>query len=104
MSSSSTSTSSADAVTLRFSPHEDDIKGWTANQIVVFLERVQDFEQPVDREGVRAMGTVYGFAESRNVEVVSRWLRVGLRAREEGCYPVTAGLLGRVGRMKFVVP
>ncbi|MCJ1473190.1 hypothetical protein MMC13_001841 [Lambiella insularis] len=87
-----------------FTPKAEDIATWTANQIVVFLERVQDFAQPVAREGVHAMGTVYGFARSRNVEVVSRWLRVGLRAREEGCYALAAELLGRVGRMKFVLP
>jgi len=50
------------------------------------------------------MGEVYGFAKSKNVEVVSRFFRVGLRAREQEVYVPTAELLGRVGRMKFVRP
>ena len=65
---------------------------------------MQDFKDPVSKEGVKAMGSVYGFDRSKNVEVVSRYFRVGLRAREESVYEGTVELLGRVGRMKFVAP
>ncbi|MCJ1246033.1 hypothetical protein MMC30_003237 [Trapelia coarctata] len=87
-----------------FTPKADDIKGWSANQIVVFLERVQDFKSALAKDNVEAMGEVYGFSKSKNVEVVSRFFRVGLRARDEEVYLPTAELLGRVGRMKFVRP
>ncbi|MCJ1405279.1 hypothetical protein MMC11_008506 [Xylographa trunciseda] len=87
-----------------FTPAPDDIHGWTANQIVVFLERVQDFPAALSHDGVTAMARAYGFTQSKNVEVVSRYFRVGLRAREQSVYAGTAALLGRVGRMKFVVP
>ena len=50
------------------------------------------------------MGDTYGFAESGNAEVLSRFLGIALMAREEGLYAATAGFLGKVGRMKFVRP
>lgn len=70
----------------------------------MFLERVQDFKQALRKEDVERMGKEYGFAKSGNVEVVSRYLGVGLRAKDQGVYGPTAELLGKVGRMKFVRP
>ncbi|KAL9039362.1 MAG: hypothetical protein Q9180_002576 [Flavoplaca navasiana] len=87
-----------------FQPEAKDIEGWMANQIVVFLERIQDFEQPLSKEAVHIMGQTYGFSKSKNVEVVSRYLAVGLKAKSEEVLEPTAELLGRVGRMKFVRP
>lgn len=85
-------------------PRKSDIEGWTANQVVVFLERVQGFTQALSEKYVERMGTEYGFAKSRNVEIVSRYLGVGLRAKDRAVYGPTAELLGKVGRMKFVRP
>lgn len=87
-----------------FEPKTSDIAGWTANQVVVFLEKAQDFARLLKRDDVELMGERYGFATSQNVEVVSRYFRVGLRAKDPGVYGPTAELLGRVGRMKFVRP
>lgn len=87
-----------------FEPSKSDIEGWTANQVVVFLERVQDFEQALSKEDVERMGKEYGFAKNGNVEVVSRYLGVGLRAKDPAVHGPTAELLGKVGRMKFVRP
>lgn len=70
----------------------------------MFLELVQGFKQTLSEENVERMGKVYGFANSGNVEVVSRYLGVGLRARDRAVYEPTAELLGKVGRMKFVRP
>jgi leukotriene-A4 hydrolase len=50
------------------------------------------------------MGKTYGFESSQNIEVVSRYFRIGLAARDETVYAPTAQLLGKVGRMKFVRP
>ncbi|MCJ1429233.1 hypothetical protein MMC29_007146 [Sticta canariensis] len=88
----------------KFEPQARDIKGWTANQVVVFLERVRGFERPLKKEDSKFMGTEYGFAKTRNVEVLSRYYLVGLKARDEDVYGLTAELLGKVGRMKFVRP
>ena len=87
-----------------FQPKPDDITGWTANQIVVFLDSVQDFSPPVSKQQSQQMASVYGFAKSGNVEVVARYFQIGLKARDESVYVPTAELLGNVGRMKFVRP
>ncbi|KAI4134643.1 MAG: hypothetical protein LQ347_001341 [Umbilicaria vellea] len=88
----------------RFEPSKADTEGWTANQVVVFLECVQGFKRALSEENVERMGKVYGFANSGNVEVVSRYLGVGLRAKDRAVYGPTVELLGKVGRMKFVRP
>jgi leukotriene-A4 hydrolase len=87
-----------------FKPQQNDIDGWLANQSVVFLERVQLFDQPLSADLAREMGEIYGYGSSQNVELVSRYFQVGLRARYEGVYKPTAQLLTKVGRMKFVRP
>lgn len=87
-----------------FTPHASDIDGWVGNQTVVFLERVQKFSKPLRKEDVEAMGKAYGFAKSQNVEIVSRYFIIGLKAKDTAVYEPTAALLGKVGRMKFVRP
>jgi leukotriene-A4 hydrolase len=87
-----------------FKPSADDIKNFTANQSVVFLERLQTFSKPLSPELVDKMGDAYAFAASNNVELSSRYYVVGLQARDERVYKLAAQLLGRVGRMKFVRP
>lgn len=87
-----------------FTPSSADISGWTANQAVVFLERVQLFSKPLTPSQSRALGTTYSLTNTRNVELSSRYFGIGLTARDESVYQPTADLLGRVGRMKFVRP
>lgn len=88
----------------KFEPEKKDIEGWMANQVVVFLERIQDFKKPLTKKAVHSMGETYGFSTSKNVEIVSRYLTVGLMAKSEEVLQPTAELLGKVGRMKFVRP
>ena len=88
----------------QFEPEGADIDGWSANQVVVFLDTVQGFANPLDKHASRKMGSAYGFSESKNVEIVSRFYSVALKARDETVYKPTAQLLGNVGRMKFVRP
>ncbi|KAF2275621.1 leukotriene A-4 hydrol [Westerdykella ornata] len=89
-----------------FEPHASDIQGWVANQSVVFLERVQEFAASLSPADVNLLGATYGYTASatRNIEVVSRFLQVGLMARTKETYEPAAELLGRIGRMKFVRP
>ena len=87
-----------------WSPSESDLKSWMANQTVVFLETIQSWDKPLKPELVEKMGSAYGFAESHNVELVSRYFVVGLKSKTRSIYEPTAELLGRVGRMKFVRP
>ena len=87
-----------------FKPEAKDIEGWSANQSVVFLESIQTLETPLKPELVDLMGKVYTYAESKNVELVSRYYIVGLKAKDQSVFQPTADLLGTVGRMKFVRP
>ncbi|KAI4206314.1 MAG: hypothetical protein LQ346_001139 [Caloplaca aetnensis] len=87
-----------------FTPRRKDIEGWMANQVVVFLERVQGFKKPLSKESIWVMGDEYGFLGSKNVEIVARYLALGLMAGSEKVKGPTVELLGTVGRMKFVRP
>jgi leukotriene-A4 hydrolase len=71
---------------------------------VVFLEAIQLFETPLTPAQSRLMGSTYALAASRNVELSARYCGVGLAAKDESVYQLTADLLGTVGRMKFVRP
>jgi leukotriene-A4 hydrolase len=88
-----------------FEPKASDIKGWTANQSVVFLEKLQSYPAPpIAKEDVDLLGSSYGYVDSSNVELVSRFFGVGLMAKDTHVYKPTGKLLGTVGRMKFVRP
>ena len=92
------------ASTNHFKPSSEDVKGWKGRQLVIFLDSVNDFSEPLSKELAQAMGDTYGFFESKNVEVTARYFRVGLRSRDEKVYQPTTELLSNVGRMKFVRP
>lgn len=85
-----------------WSASKGDIDGWKANQIVVFLERIQEIDPPLNAAGAKTMGDIYGFGESQNIEIVSRYFQIGLTARYDAVYQPTADLLGKVGRIKFI--
>ncbi|KAL8831822.1 MAG: hypothetical protein Q9191_000646 [Dirinaria sp. TL-2023a] len=87
-----------------FHPQPSDIAPLSSTQIVVFLERVQDFSPPLNKDHVKLMDQAYSFHTSGNAEILSRFLTIGLKAREEGLYGLVAEFLGKVGRMKFVRP
>ena len=86
-----------------FVPAPEDIKGLTANQLVVFLERVATFEQFTAKDS-QTMDAVYRFSSRQNVEITSRYFRVAMQANDSTANQPTAELLGKVGRMKFVRP
>ena len=87
-----------------FQPKSEDIEGWSANQVVVFLDSIGDFSSPLSAEQSQKMADTYGFAKSRNVEIVARYFQIGLKAKDKTVYRPTAELLSSVGRMKFVRP
>ena len=87
-----------------FKPEADDIKGLTANQIVVFLEQILRWESPLRPELSKLMGDVYGLSKSENIEVSNLYFQVGMKAGDESVIQPTTELLGRIGRMKFVRP
>jgi leukotriene-A4 hydrolase len=87
-----------------FAPKASDVEGWMANQSVVFLERISNVASSFSAQQVHDLGATYGYADTQNIEVLSRYLSIGLTAKAEETYQPSADLLGRIGRMKFVRP
>ncbi|KAI4922654.1 hypothetical protein J4E90_001087 [Alternaria incomplexa] len=87
-----------------FKPQASDIEGWVSNQSVVFLEKLQSFASKFSAEKVHLLGATYGYNETQNIEVLSRYLNIGLMAKAQETYEPAATLLGKIGRMKFVRP
>ena len=69
----------------------------------MFLERVQQ-EVPLSPERAQLLGKVYEITSSKNVEILSAYYVIALKANDPTSYYGTAELLGKVGRMKFVRP
>lgn len=87
-----------------FTPKPSDVQKWSANQLVVFLERVLLFPQPLHVEHAKYMGSIYSLRETRNVEVSSRYYQVALLSGDTSIKSHVVDMLGKVGRMKFVRP
>ncbi|KAL2406820.1 Leucine aminopeptidase 2 [Exophiala dermatitidis] len=87
-----------------FRPSKSDIDGWSANQVVVFLERVLAFSRSLSAKHAGLLGDVYELKDTRNVEVSSRYYQIAMRSKVDAIKPFVTKLLGEVGRMKFVRP
>ncbi|KAJ9651919.1 Leucyl aminopeptidase yscIV [Neophaeococcomyces mojaviensis] len=87
-----------------FVPKPSDVSGWSANQLVVFLEQILAFETPLPTESAKYLGTMYSLRETQNVEVSSRYYQVALTSGDASIKGYVTDLLGKVGRMKFVRP
>lgn len=100
----STTSSPSPAQRKYFKPSPDDIQGLSANQLVVFLERILLFPCPLPPDAAVRMGELYAFKSSQNVELSSRWCQVAMQAGDRTCLDLVTILLSTVGRMKFVRP
>ena len=87
-----------------FEPQPNDVANWTANQLVVFLERVQSFACPLHPAKTQLMGSTYSLTSSKNAEVTTRFFVVALMAGDRTVIKPVTDLLGSIGRMKFVRP
>ncbi|KAK3327366.1 peptidase family M1-domain-containing protein [Cercophora scortea] len=87
-----------------FTPGSSDTSSWTGNQVSVFLDAVQDFDESLSVEQSQALGKTYGLVDSKNVELKSAYYQIAMRAKDSSAYQGVADLLGQVGRMKFVRP
>lgn len=89
-----------------FKPSPKDIEGFSANQTVVFLESLLSTfsRSPLLPGQTTLLGNTYSLFKTQNVELSSRFLQLGMMAKDETTYAPAAELLGRVGRMKFVRP
>ncbi|KAI8161184.1 Leucine aminopeptidase 2 [Colletotrichum sp. SAR 10_71] len=87
-----------------FTPSSKDVEGWTVGQLLVFLDLLIESSSPIPKQFSHALGSQYGLLSSGNLEVVSRYLRVALRAGDESVLKQTKEVLSQTGRMKFVKP
>ncbi|CAH0057765.1 unnamed protein product [Clonostachys solani] len=87
-----------------FSPSSSDVEGWTVGQQLVLLETLISASAPLPAQAASQLGAIYKFSSSTNLEVLSRYLRVALRAKDPKAVEQTQHVLGQTGRMKFVRP
>ena len=87
-----------------FTPRPSDIKDWSANQLVVLLERILAFDTALPTEHAKYLGKLYDLRETRNVEVSSRYYQIALVSGDTSIKSNVTDMLGKVGRMKFVRP
>ncbi|KAH6889447.1 peptidase family M1-domain-containing protein [Thelonectria olida] len=87
-----------------FQPCAADVENWTAGQLLVFLDSLLEAPEPITVEPSRLLGSLYCLRQSKNFEVLSRYLRIGLRAKDVSLLDNVEEFLGQTGRMKFVRP
>ncbi|KAI3529132.1 peptidase family M20/M25/M40 [Colletotrichum abscissum] len=87
-----------------FRPSGSDVEGWTAGQVLVFLDLLIESPQPIPLEYCKLLDELYDVGKSSNLEIVTRYLRVALRAGDRSVLKQTEDILGQTGRMKFVRP
>lgn len=83
---------------LKFS--KADIKGWNANQIVVFLERLHSGPK-VPLAITQKLDSTYGFSKATNGEVLLRFFEVALEVQGGAYAQQAAEWVKSQGRMKF---
>lgn len=85
---------------VKFSP--EDIKGFSSNQIVVFLEKLDEEVDRFEKSMVELMEKNYRFNGTNNQEIRLRWYSISLKS---GCFcPDAATWVSNKGRMKFARP
>ncbi|KAI1341392.1 peptidase family M1-domain-containing protein [Xylariaceae sp. FL0016] len=87
-----------------YQPDAKDIVSFSANQILVFLQTVRNFSPKLSVERSHLLGVTYNISTSKNVEVLSEYYKIALKAGDRDELSGVVSLLGSVGRMKFVRP
>jgi len=87
-------------------PTGADLKGWTSNQIVCFLNKLQSLTEtePLKVTTIAALNKRYAMAESRNSEILFRYCMLAVAAEDESILTVATRFITTQGRMKFVRP
>ncbi|CAG8593331.1 6939_t:CDS:10 [Ambispora gerdemannii] len=84
-----------------FSP--DDIKDFTSNQKVVFLQQLRDCS-PFPHKAVEALDKIYNLTDVVNSEIRLPWQELCLKTEYEPIFPHVVNFITGQGRMKFVRP
>ena len=97
-----------------FKANSDDIKGWSNDQLTMFLDDLlknyqgllkdNKLTKDVIRNKVNLMKQVYKFDKTKNAEILFRFNLIALECDDETQYESVEHMLSNVGRMKFVRP
>jgi len=82
----------------------NDIHNWSANQIVVFLDKLLSAEPPLSKETIIKMEKTYQFTTSKNAEIRFRWYKLCVQAEFESILEPALAFLREQGRMKYTRP
>jgi len=89
-------------------PSADDFKGWSSNQLVIFLQAIVDAQKDAGPAPFAALlqriDELHHLTQSRNAEVRFKWLTACVRAGLDYVFPAVVSFLTEQGRMKFVRP
>lgn len=81
-----------------------NISTWSSNQITCFLDTLLSDGRPLKLSTIQAMNDSYGFAGSRNSEILYRYCQLAIAAGDESILPIALHFITTQGRMKFVRP
>eukprot|EP00592_Proboscia_alata_P015798 CAMPEP_0194394050 /NCGR_PEP_ID=MMETSP0174-20130528/123639_1 /TAXON_ID=216777 /ORGANISM="Proboscia alata, Strain PI-D3" /LENGTH=760 /DNA_ID=CAMNT_0039189805 /DNA_START=47 /DNA_END=2329 /DNA_ORIENTATION=+ len=86
-----------------------DIAGWSSSQITCVLDTMLDKTNageanPLKLSTVKEFGDMYGLKETKNSEILFRYCRLAIHARDEDILPVVVHFITTQGRMKYIRP
>eukprot|EP00092_Neocalanus_flemingeri_P025554 GFUD01027705.1.p1 GENE.GFUD01027705.1~~GFUD01027705.1.p1 ORF type:complete len:610 (+),score=157.60 GFUD01027705.1:266-2095(+) len=84
-------------------PFDKEFESFSATQKQEFLGTLLN-DSPLDHTKLEKMGAMYSLDSCSNVEIVFRWIRLGIKARWEPSLAEALKLATVQGRMKFVRP
>jgi len=80
-----------------------EIKAFSGGQLQEFLNKLLE-AAPLSVTKMEQLEELYQFDRSSNMEIVYRWIRLGIKARWEKVVDAALKLVTEVGRMKYVRP
>jgi leukotriene-A4 hydrolase len=84
-----------------------DVQAWSSHQMTCFLDELISLtstNQPLKCSTLQLMNALYGFASSRNAEILLRYCRLAIAAEDKSVLPVVTRFITSQGRMKFIRP
>ncbi|CAG9563858.1 unnamed protein product [Danaus chrysippus] len=81
----------------------EDIKSFTPHQIINLLQSLID-QEPLPVEKLRYLGKEYKINDSKNTEIIYRWLRLCIRSKDQDKVDDALAFVNHQGRMKYVRP
>lgn len=84
-----------------------NVQAWSSNQMTCFLDGLISLtspNQPLKCSTLQSMDALYGFAKSRNAEILLRYCRLAIASEDKSVLPVVTRFITSQGRMKFIRP